>query len=240
MTRRTRTFEDLTDADLFNQIAQAHGLTASVDVLGPKHKVIAQLNQSDLALLRDRARAIDAEVWMDGKTLHAQARSKRRGPVLKLTYAQQLHELQVVADLAHQRTALVVGGWDVASKSAIAIEATDAALGNELGGNTSGASLVQSAFGARKEVIAHSVPWTSTEAQARADGHFRAIARTFVNARGVAETSSDLRVSAGIELVGVGPLFDGRYYVTEATHLFDTSRGLRTEFTAERPWLGKP
>ena len=36
-----------------------------------------------------------------------------------------------------------------------------------------------------------------------------------------------------------GPLFSGKYYVCEVKHLFD-GEGLRTEFVAERPGLGKP
>ena len=76
MTRRTRTFADVTDADVMQQIAGDHGLTADVDVTGPTHKVLAQLNQSDLAFLRERARAIDAELWIDGTTLQRQGRTR--------------------------------------------------------------------------------------------------------------------------------------------------------------------
>ena len=234
MTRRTQTFENVSDSDLFNTIANAYGLTPSVDVEGPQHKVIAQVNQSDLALIRERARAIDAEVWMDGSTLHVQSRAHRQGASLTLGYRNELRELVVLADLAHQRTSLVVSGWDVSQKDAIACEATDSVLGTELGNDTSGASLVRSSFGERKETIVHTVPWTSAEAQARADAHFRAIARTFVNAKGVAETNPGLRVGAYVSLTGIGPLFEGDYYVTEVSHLFDGD-GLRTEFAAERP-----
>src|SRR5690606_31118178 len=57
MTRRTRTFEQVSDADVIRQVAQAHGLQADVSVSGPTHRVVAQVNQSDLALARERARA---------------------------------------------------------------------------------------------------------------------------------------------------------------------------------------
>jgi len=70
MTRRTRTFADMSDADVMNQIANDHSLSPSVSVTGPQYKVLAQVNQSDLAFLRERARAIDAELWMDGNTLN--------------------------------------------------------------------------------------------------------------------------------------------------------------------------
>ncbi len=238
MTRRTQTFENITDADLFSTIASAHGLTPSIDVQGPQYRVIAQVNQSDLALIRDRARAVDAEVWMDGTTLHAQAREHRRGASLTLGYKHELREVVVSADLANQRTALTVSGWDVSAKQAIQSQATDSVLGSELGGNTSGASVVQSSFGTRNDTIVHTVPWTQAEAQARAEAHFRAFARTFLSVRGVADTDPGLRVGAYVDLTGLGPLFEGTYYVTEVTHMFDGVKGLRTEFCAERPGLG--
>src|SRR5204863_8257254 len=49
MTRRTRTFSDLSDSDIMQQIASDHGLGASINVSGPQHRTVAQLNQSDLA-----------------------------------------------------------------------------------------------------------------------------------------------------------------------------------------------
>src|SRR3954451_11971686 len=64
MTRRTRTFADATDVDVASRIAGDHGLTPNVGVNGPTHRVLAQLNQSDLAFLRERARALDAELWL--------------------------------------------------------------------------------------------------------------------------------------------------------------------------------
>ena len=43
-----------------------------------------------------------------------------------------------------------------------------------------------------------------------------------------------------MKLVGLGPLFDGSYYVAAVTHMYDGAAGLRTELTVERPGLGKP
>ena len=241
MTRRTRTFADASDADVFQRIASDHGLTPSVDVSGPTHKVLSQVNQSDLAFMRDRARAIDAEVWMRGSTLNAKSHSGRGGgQPLALTYGGNLRELSVGADLAHQRTSVAVSGWDVASKEGVKYEATDSVVQGELDGASSGASVLSSALGARKESVAHTVPFTSAEAQAEAESYFKRMARRFVVGRGVAEADAGLRVGAFVELKNVGPLFGGKYYLSEVRHLFDSTHGIRTLFTAERAGLGRP
>jgi phage protein D len=240
MTRRTRTFADVSDGDVVRRIASDHGLTPDVDLTGPTHKVLAQLDQSDLAFLRERARAVGGEVWVDGTTLKARARASRGGSPLSLVYGGTLREFEALADLAHQRTSVEVGGWDVAAKQALRERATDSVLGAELRGGDSGATVLRQALGERKESVATAVPLTTQEARARAEAIFRRLARRFVSARGVAETSSTLRVGATVKLEKLGPLFAGDYYVTEVRHLFDGEEGLRTEFAAERPGLGKP
>src|SRR5262249_34740314 len=116
MTRRTRTFSDVTDADVVRQIAGNHGLTSQVDLPSVQHKLLAQVNQSDLAFLRERARSVDAELWMEGTKLHAARHSARGGQPVELVYRQDLREFVALADLAEQRTSVTVGGWDVAGK----------------------------------------------------------------------------------------------------------------------------
>lgn len=239
MTRRTRTFTDVSDADVIKQIATDHGLTPEVDVPGPTYKVLAQVNQSDLAFIRDRARSIDAEVWMSDKTLHAKAHTGRNGDKLQMTYGNQLREFNVLADLAMQRTSVAVNGWNIANKAAMQFEATDSAISSELNGDTSGVSILQSALGQRKEALAHTVPLNDQEAQHEAEAFFRMSARRFVVGHGTAETNKSLRAGSQLDLQGLGPLFNGKYYVAEVKHIFDSTKGLRSEFRSERVGIGK-
>ncbi len=239
MTRRTRTFADAADGDVFRQIANDHGLTPDIDLPNAQHRVIAQVNQSDLAFLRERARAIDAEVWVTGSTLHAKSRANRGGAALELNYHDTLLEFSALADLANQRTSVAVTGWDVAGKQAIRHEATDSILSGELNGDVSGVSILQSKFGARKEQLAHPVPLTAGDAQTEAEAFFRMSARRFVIGRGRARINAKLRVGVTVELKRLGALFSGKYYVTEVQHLFDGA-GFNTEFTCERAGIGRP
>lgn len=240
MTRRTRAFNDVSDADIFDRVAHDHGLTPSVSVQGPTYRVLSQVNQSDLAFLRERARLIDAQLWMEGSTLNAKSHASRGGQPVRLTYGGSLQEFSVLADLAHQRTSVTVSGWDVAGKSAVRVEAGESALQGELGSDQSGASVLAASFGQRMEVLAHTIPFSSQEAQAHAEAYFREHARRFLVGRGTTQTSGQLKAGAFIDLQNLGPVFSGRYYLTEVRHTFDNARGMRTSFTAERPGLGQP
>jgi phage protein D len=239
MTRRSRTFEDIADSELFETIARDHGLRPEVDVDGTTHAVLAQLNQSDLAFLRERARAIDAEVWVEGDALFAQARSRRRAAAaVSLTYGQNLREIEVSADLANQRSAITVSGWDVGAKEAIVENATEKAIRGELGAGRSGAAILAEALGERADALVHTVPLSGSEAQERCKAEFRRMARRFVSGVAVAEGDARLKVATHVELAGLGPLFDGAYYVTEVAHSFDGKDGFRSRISVERPFLG--
>jgi phage protein D len=239
MTRRTRTFEDTTAAAVIQQVASAHGLRPEVDVDGPTHPVLAQVNQSDLAFLRDLARRVDAEVWMEEDVLHAKARARRSSGPVTITYGRELREMSLLADLAGQRTAVAVSGWDVAAKEAIDAEATESAIRPELAGTTSGPRILEQAFGARRDRLVHKVPLTSSEATAVAEAALRRCARRFVTGRAITEGDGRIQVGTSVEVLGLGPAFNGRQHVTRVKHQFDPVRGYLTYFEVERPGLSE-
>jgi hypothetical protein len=237
MTRRSRSFEDVSDSDVIRQIANEHSLQTELDIDGPTYRVLAQVNQGDLAFLRQRARAVDAELWLEDGTLHVQARSRRDAGEVTLTYPTGLKEFSVSADLANQCTALVIGGWDVSSKESIEYEVTDSVITEELQGLESGGSLLQGKLGERKERLVHMVPGNPGEAQYLAEANYREKARRFISGRGYTDGDGRIRVGVSLNLEGLGDMFNGRYYVTEVQHTFDEKNGFRTYFKVERPGL---
>lgn len=241
MTRRTRTFLDGTDADAFRTIAGDHGLSPVLSLDGPKRPALAQVNQSDLAFLRERARRLDADVWVEGTSLHAAVRAKRSEAALDLTWPGSVRSVAVTADLATQRTSVTISAWDSKAKAAAKHEATESILGSELGGGDGGASVLKRAFGDRAETLAHRGPFDVGTARTEAEAAFRQMARRFVVARGVAEPDGRLRPGKPVKIAGLGPIFSGTYRLREVRHVFDNAdgQGLRTEFEAERPAVGR-
>ncbi len=240
MTRRTRTFEDVSDEEVIQQIANEHSLTPRLSLNGPTHKVIAQVNQSDLAFVRERARTVNAEVWVDSTTLYAKSRTDREGDAIDLAYGVNLLSFSVKADLAHQCTEVGVSGWDVSAKDAIEEIGEQNAISSELNGDTSGGLILQQAFSARKERVVQIVPLTSAEARSIAQARYRERARRFVTGSGVADGDPRIRVGSVLNLLGLGDLFSGKYYVVTARHTYDLRNGYRTEFDLERPGIGQP
>lgn len=238
MTRRTRIFEQKSFADVARTIAADHGLTPQIDVQATTQPVIAQVNQSDLALLQDLVRREDATLWVEGTTLHVA--KLRPATKVELRWAGSLREFHVEADLSHQRTGLVASGWNFADRAVAKSKATDSAVSSEFAGGDGGGKVLEAAFGARVDTIAHALPRTDSEAKAVAEASFRHMARRFVTGDGVAEAKAAIRVGATLAMTGLGPLFDGEYRATAVTHRFDQAAGARTEFRCERAALGRP
>lgn len=240
MTRRMRTYTDVTDADVVRQIAQEHGLDADVSAEGPRYDVLQQVNQSDLAFLRERARLLQTDLWCQGRTLHMSDRPARQGEKITLAHGADLLSCRISADLAHQRTEVTVGGYDARAKAVIDERAGTDTIDAEASSGRTGPKVLERALGASAGIRVRDVPHTTAEASAWARADMLRRARRFVTARGVTRGTPQLSVGSQLRLEFVGAPFEGDgYYVTQVTHTYDNVRGLRTSFEAERATLNE-
>lgn len=234
-TRRMKTYKDMSDADIAQEIATQHGLSAEATAEGPTYDVVQQWNQSDLAFLRERARLIQAEVWIADDKLYFKSRAQRTGTDLTLVQGNHIISLSARADLAHQRTKIKVSGYDAQAREAITEEAGEDAITAETSGGRNGVGLMQQAFGERTSYRVRTVALTSEEAREFARAEMLRRARGFVTVAGVTRGSPDMIVGSHLSLERVGKPFEGSgYYVTRVCHTYDLSEGHRTKFEAER------
>ena len=235
MTRRMRTWENVTDADIASEIASLNGLSADTAAQGPAYKVVQQWNQSDLAFLRERARLIQAEIWFDNDTLHFTSRQNRSAPALSLVQGNHLLDVQIRADLAHQRTSVKTSGYDAGSRDAIDEEAGASAIQAEISGGRTGPAVLQQAFGERVSYRVRDVPIASSAATAWAKAEMLRRSRGFVTAVGTTDGTPDMVVGSTLSLDRVGAPFNGGgYYVVRVSHVYDLTAGYRTMFEAQR------
>jgi phage protein D len=167
-------------------------------------------------------------------------RDKRGGNALTLIQGSNLLQVRLRADLAQQRSKVVVGGFDDADQDAIDEDADAGAIAAEAQGNTHGAQVLQRAFGERVSYRVRDVPLADAEASAMASAALLGRARRFVSVSGVADGNTAIRVGSLLRLERVSPLFEGDgFYVTRVRHQYDQTSGYRTHFEAERAWLGR-
>lgn len=238
MTRRSRTFEDMSDQQIAEELAGEHGLQTQVNAQGPTYNQIQQCNMSDLAFLRERGRLLQAEVWLDGDTLHFATRDQRQATNLTLIRGTDLIQVRILADLAHQRTKVHIGGFDANSVEAIDESAGEEAISAEAVGGRSGVSILQNTFGQRISKRVMEVPLIAAEASAWAEAEMRRRARQFVTVNAIATGVADLIVGSTLNLEQVGEPFSGDgYYVTKVQQEFTLAYGHRTHFEAQRAFI---
>ena len=166
-------------------------------------------------------------------------RDKRGGNAVTLIQGNNLMQVRLRADLAHQRTKVAVGGFDDAEQDSIDEEAGSSDIAAEAQGHTSGVQVLERAFGARVSYRVREVPMKDAQATALARAALLARARRFVSVSGAADGSTAIRVGSLLRLERVSPLFEGDgYYVTRVRQQFDLESGFRTHFEAERAWTG--
>jgi phage protein D len=236
MTRRMKTYENVTDADIVQAIASEHGMQAHTDADGPTYDVVQQWNLSDLAFLRERARLLQAEIWFQDDAIYFMTRNKRTATALTLVQGNELIQLDARADLAHQRTSVKLAGYDAAQRDGIEEEAASDAIDAEISGGRTGPAVLEQAFGERISYRVRDVPLADGEARAWARAEMVRRARAFVTVSGVTRGSPDMVVGSALTLQRVGHPFEGAgYYVTWVLQTYDLTNGHRTRFAAERP-----
>ncbi len=238
MTHRMKTYEEVSDADIAQAIAEEHGIRADCDVDGPTHKVVQQWNISDLAFLRERARLLQAELWFQDRTLYFKTRDKRQGTELTLVNGNHLLQLEARADLAHQRTSINVSGYDIEQRDPIDEVANDSVISSEVTSGRSGITVLNNALGNFDSFRTREVPLNRDAARTWAKAELLRRSRQFVQVRGVTSGTPEMIVGSRLTLQRVAPPFAGSgYYVTKVIQTYDLVNGHRTNFEAERPTL---
>lgn len=235
MTRRMKTWENLSDADIASAIAALHGLAADTAAPGPTYAVVQQWNQSDLAFLRERARLIQAEIWIEDSTLKFKSRSQRSATTITLVQGRDLIDIRLRADLAHQRTAVKTSGWDAAARERIDEQAGADVIQAEIAGGRTGPAVLQRAFGERVSYRVRETPLVAGEAQAFARAEMLRRCRSFVSVFGTTNGTPGMVVGSRITLDRVGTPFNGDgYCALRVCHRYDLNSGHRTHFEAQR------
>ncbi|MEC5385340.1 hypothetical protein VVD49_06370 [Uliginosibacterium sp. H3] len=235
--RRSKVYTEKSPADVVNAIASELGLTPSVTGLTSPTGTWAQLNETDLSFLRRLLARFDADLQIVGTDLQVSSRKDVSRGTIDLTLYSQLARVRVIADLADQATAVTVSGWNPKDGSAVKGEVSSVANAGP-GAGKNGVAWASEVFGTRSEHLSTPAVFTDEEASAVAEAALDQRARRFVCAEGTAEGNAELRVGSKVKLAGISPQYDNTYYVVRACHLFDMTKGYRTDFNAECAFLG--
>lgn len=232
--RKTRTFLQKKDSDIASQIAAEAGLSATTTDSGTTLDYVLQANQTDWEFLCERARLIRYEVVVRDKALSFQPVANDQSEVLTLDMKNDLLEFYPRISSSGQATEVKLQSWSIKDKKAML---GDSKAGDEvstMGGASSGAAIVQSAFGNAIEVVTDQPVSTQAEADQIAKARFNELVLELISGEGTCRGRADIRAGKVIKIDGVGQRFGGQYYVTSAIHRYSPANGYVTDFMVRR------
>jgi phage protein D len=228
--RRTKTWEDVSDADIAARIAAEHGLRSQVDTTAPRYAYVHQRNESDLDFLRRRAARIGFAIDVEDHVLRfLRAPDSDRDPSLSITEPTVPMRL-VTADIPGPFD-VHVRGWDPVRKAPITAEASADA---EQSGPGESFTLDGGDMLSEEPLLSDSLLFSQAEADAVAQAALRRLTGKSTTVQ--VETAGNPRARPGaiVEVSGVGERFDGRYFVSRAMHRFDAGGGYTTQLRLSR------
>jgi Bacteriophage probable baseplate hub protein len=245
-TNNTRTFQGVSDKDIAEKIGQDLNLQVNAEDPGTQYEYVMQANQTDLEFLRDRARKLHFEILVKDKTLIFRKSQEAMAKTYTLVWVQAqravasgstmlpLTTFSLKMSAAAPPTNVETRCYDPSSKQAFVSHAGPSDQTSKMGGTKAGGDVSQAAFNTERKYVHVTTPFGS---QAECDEHAKA---TYNNQAmglisGTAETIGvpDLRAGQVIQLLGVGPRFEGEYRIDEATHDIGGD-GYKTSLTVKR------
>jgi phage protein D len=230
--RKTRSFLDVKDSQVAEQIAGELGLQSEVEDSREVHPYLFQNNQTNVDFLMMRARAVGYELQVADRKLFFRKRRYDRGKVVSLEWGKELESFYPVLTTVPQAQKVVVRGWDRKNKEALVGTASAGDISNLMQGSTLGAKEAQTFGDAEVHVVDQPVA-SAAEAEQMAKGILEGLALTYVTGEGTTVGNPAIRAGTVVELTELGKRFSGLYYVTATQHVRDTL-GFRTHFTVRR------
>ena len=226
--RQSRSFLNMSDADIAQKIASEAGLSAKCDS-APTHEYLFQNNQTNWEFLRERAFRLGYELFVEDRTLNFRKPQNGRNAAPEQKYGQNLFSLKVKVSSASQADEVVVKGWDYKAKEAIVGKATSGQLEPKTGLGKNGSQMA-STFGKAKVYVVNHPVESQSEADSLAKAIYDELDGSYVEAEGVCLGEPEIRPGTTVKLSQLGDRLSGDYYVSTATHTMSTAEGYRTSF----------
>jgi len=203
----------------------------SMDSASGPNEYVLQNNLTDFEFLSMRAKRTGCILAMvDGKLcFDTPDKLIVDGP--KLTMRDNLRQFAVRVSTALQAKQVEVVGWDFTTKKPITSLEDPATLWTSNGIGKTGAAVTASGFGDNgKSSLTTFAPQTQAEADALAKSAAGDQEGEFIEADGVSFGDPRLVAGVKVQVAEVGDKFDGKYFVTSATHIYNTT-GYQVHFT---------
>lgn len=229
--RFVRSFQNVSDGDVVQKLAQEVGLQADAEPTKQIYPYLFQNNQTNLEFLHERAAALGFLLYVEGKKVCFKAPQQSPDPI-ELQWAAGLTEFRPRLSTLAQFNKVSTRGWDPQNKKEIVSEVNQADGMRDIGQQKQGGDMAKNAFNIEAaDLVSH----RPIRAQSVADTMAKAVANRhqerFIEAEGVCGGNPEIVAGASVKIKAVGDQFSGTYLVTSVSHLYNAHSGYSTHFS---------
>jgi uncharacterized protein len=217
--RRTRAFTGQKDSAIAETIARENGLTASAEATAEAHEYVLQSEESDLAFLSARARAIGYTIFVEDTILYFGPRPLTDGADYVLDETGYFARLSIRTSVLGLAGGVAVRGWNPKDQVALVANAA-ASSAAMMGGSTSGGTLADDRFGAAVAQVAGFPVTTQGQADALAAAEVQESALKYVTCEVEVVGEPGLLVGTIVTITRLSKRLSGDYYVDRVHHVF--------------------
>lgn len=230
---RTRIYNDSTVEDIVSSLADEHGLSADITILGDfKAETTTQLNQNDFDFLMQLAYKVGADVWLKENRLTVRAANAIPDGDTNLSWNDFDH-IRVNANARNQPYRVTASGWDYHDGEAVhAGSVTHVDSGPDNHDNVIGAV-------GQGEIYPDIIAGTTVEAGVIAQAVYDRRHRKFFGMEGKTGYRPGLQIGKAIRISHIAERFSGKYYVIQTRHTFTVEEGFRSFIVADGVSLGE-
>lgn len=227
--RQNRSFQNATDSDIVQKIAQEVGLKAQSDRVGGARDYVFQENQTNMEFLRELAVRQGFELFVQADVLYF--RKPQSQSSLELRWLKDINQFKVRMSSAQQVNAVEVRGWDYENKQAIVETAQTEAVVTETE-NGKGSEVADRFQVDPKMIVVDQPIFSADEAKRMAQSLCDELGGEFIEAEAKTDGngSPEIRVGRVVNLKDLGH-YSGQYYITETRHQYH-EKVYSTDFTA--------
>lgn len=240
--QHSKSFTDMKDSEIVQQIASDAGLEADIDDTTEKHPYVLQAAKDHLAFIAGRAARIGYffQIDKENKKLKFKKLAPVETPEATLKWGKDLFSFKPRFSTDAQLSKVTVSGWDMKTKQRVKHTSTPSDVKLGLGGTKAGSALAEASFGAREELCTSDPVASTKDAQMLAEAKMNTAASKYCEAEGSCQGDPKIYPGAVVEIQGTGKRCDGKYMVTSTLHLLEPRTGYITTFEAKRATEGAP
>lgn len=219
-SRRTVSYQDVTDSDIISSVTGTAGLSATVAASSSTYKHVMQWNQTDMEFALERARRYGAVMTCNGAGVtFAKPATAATGPTI--TFGVEFVDFSLRSTTGEQMGTVEMSTWNPQTKAALVSSGLTPAAVRRVGDlKLQSSSVLPGVFGTHTSRFFAASMADQAAMDTALQAYVNRMGEELVEMEIECAGNTELVAGAKVAIANIGDRFSGTYYVTSVHHNF--------------------